>query len=62
MTWHPRDSMLAVVTSLGSVHIWQRRFRERWAAFAPGFDELDRNLVGFLLAGLLFCRKSSSWG
>ena len=45
LCWHPSACVAAVVTAQGSVYIWARHHRERWDAFAPGFDELDNNVV-----------------
>ena len=45
LSWHPCACVAAVVTAQGSIYIWARHHRERWDAFAPGFDELDNNVV-----------------
>lgn len=43
MAWHPTRSLLATVSSTGTVYIWARVYRENWAAFAPDFEELHDN-------------------
>jgi COMPASS component SWD1 len=32
------------VATSGSIHLWQRTYPDNWAAFAPGFEELEENV------------------
>jgi hypothetical protein len=41
--WHPCRPILATVSDLGVIHIWVNQVPERWAAYAPGFEELNEN-------------------
>jgi COMPASS component SWD1 len=41
--WHPTRPIVATATNVGVVHIWTVAVTERWAAYAPGFEELDEN-------------------
>jgi hypothetical protein len=41
--WHPSRPVLATVSDTGLVHIWVNQVPERWAAYAPGFEELSEN-------------------
>lgn len=43
--WHPVRAQLASITSSGNVHIWSTKATEIWSAYAPGFEELDENVV-----------------
>ncbi|WVR08664.1 hypothetical protein IAU60_005722 [Kwoniella sp. DSM 27419] len=42
--WHPTRPMIASVATSGDVHIWQTSSPDNWAAFAPGFEELEENV------------------
>ena len=44
MQWHPTKPVIASVSSLGDIHIWQTSSPDNWAAFAPGFEELEENV------------------
>lgn len=35
--------MIASVSGLGSVHLWEEKQTDTWSAFAPGFEELEEN-------------------
>ena len=45
--WDPIAShgVLATVTSRGNVCIWRKTETEHWSAYAPGFIEIDENVV-----------------
>jgi COMPASS component SWD1 len=32
------------VATSGSIHLWTRTYPDNWAAFAPGFEELEENV------------------
>ncbi len=42
--WHPTRPVIASVTVSGDIHIWQTTSPDNWAAFAPGFEELEENV------------------
>nr|ODN95981.1 compass component swd1 [Cryptococcus depauperatus CBS 7855] len=42
--WHPVKPVIASVATSGDVHIWQHSSSDNWAAFAPGFEELEENV------------------
>ncbi|BEJ15053.1 hypothetical protein CspHIS471_0408200 [Cutaneotrichosporon sp. HIS471] len=42
--WHPTRPIIATVENSGDVHIWQTSSPDNWAAFAPGFEELEENV------------------
>ena len=39
--------MIASISHLGNIHLWTSAVTERWAAYAPGFTELEENTVYF---------------
>jgi hypothetical protein len=41
--WHPTKPVIASVSGLGSVHLWEEKQTDTWSAFAPGFEELEEN-------------------
>jgi COMPASS component SWD1 len=43
--WHPTRPMLASVSNTGSVNLWFTPPTESWSAYAPGFEELEENIV-----------------
>ncbi|OWZ30165.1 hypothetical protein LQV05_002841 [Cryptococcus neoformans] len=43
-TWHPTKPIIASITTSGDVHVWQTSSPDNWAAFAPGFEELEENV------------------
>lgn len=43
--WHPNRPMLASVSHTGAVNIWFSPPTEIWSAYAPGFEELEENVV-----------------
>ncbi|TYJ55224.1 hypothetical protein B9479_004054 [Cryptococcus floricola] len=42
--WHPTRPIVASISSGGDVHLWQTASPDNWAAFAPGFEELEENV------------------
>jgi COMPASS component SWD1 len=42
--WHPTRPIIASTTISGDVQIWQTSTPDNWAAFAPGFEELEENV------------------
>ena len=44
MQWHPFRPIIATVSDLGLIHIWNTKVVEHWAAYAPGFEELEENI------------------
>lgn len=36
---------MASVSSQGNIFTWSTTNRQRWAAFAPGFEELETNVL-----------------
>lgn len=42
--WHPTKPAIASVAVSGDIHIWQTSYPDNWAAFAPGFEELEENV------------------
>ncbi|KAK4689243.1 COMPASS component SWD1, partial [Tremellales sp. Uapishka_1] len=42
--WHPTRPVIASVTNSGDICIWQTTSPDVWAAFAPGFEELEENV------------------
>jgi len=43
-TWHPTRPVVASVSTSGEVYIFQTSTPDNWAAFAPGFEELEENV------------------
>lgn len=43
--WHPTRPMLASVSNTGAVYLWFTPPTETWSAYAPGFEELEENIV-----------------
>lgn len=43
--WHPTLPLIAVMSSGGKVQLWTKTPSENWSAYAPDFEELDRNVV-----------------
>ncbi|WVQ85970.1 hypothetical protein IAT38_008138 [Cryptococcus sp. DSM 104549] len=42
--WHPTKPMIVSIATSGDVHLWQTSSPDNWAAFAPGFEELEENV------------------
>lgn len=42
--WHPTRPVIASVATSGDIHFWQTSSPDNWAAFAPGFEELEENV------------------
>lgn len=42
--WHPSRPVITTVSDLGNIVLWTQPPVERWAAYAPGFEELQENL------------------
>lgn len=42
--WHPSRPQLASVSSSGDIYLWTTQTTENWSAYAPGFEELERNV------------------
>ncbi|KAK1923259.1 WD40-repeat-containing domain protein [Papiliotrema laurentii] len=42
--WHPTRPVIASVATSGDIHLWQISSPDNWAAFAPGFEELEENI------------------
>ncbi|WFD28297.1 chromatin binding protein [Malassezia nana] len=42
--WHPSRPQIASIASSGDVYLWSTLATEIWSAYAPGFEELDRNV------------------
>ncbi|KAH8930126.1 WD40 repeat-like protein [Atractiella rhizophila] len=42
--WHPTRPVVASVSNIGLIHIWSTSVAETWAAYAPGFEELEENV------------------
>lgn len=43
--WHPTRPLLLSVSLSGSINIWFTPNAENWSAYAPGFEELEENIV-----------------
>ncbi|GAA6063382.1 hypothetical protein JCM10212_001481 [Sporobolomyces blumeae] len=43
LDWHPLRPLIASTSTLGLIHTWVTPIVENWAAYAPGFEELDEN-------------------
>lgn len=42
--WHPTKPVIASVATSGAIYLWQTTYPDYWAAFAPGFEELEENV------------------
>ncbi|WRT70759.1 uncharacterized protein IL334_007758 [Kwoniella shivajii] len=42
--WHPTRPVIASISTSGDINIWQTSSPDNWAAFAPGFEELEENV------------------
>ncbi|EIM21592.1 WD40 repeat-like protein [Wallemia mellicola CBS 633.66] len=42
--WHPSKPNMASIDSHGQILTWTTNNKQRWAAFAPGFEELEANI------------------
>ncbi|TIB42628.1 hypothetical protein E3P86_00303 [Wallemia ichthyophaga] len=42
--WHPTKPHMASIDSHGQILTWTTNNKQRWAAFAPGFEELETNI------------------
>jgi len=42
--WHPSRPQIASIASSGDVYLWSTLATEIWSAYAPGFEELERNV------------------
>lgn len=43
--WHPTRPMIASVSNTGAIYLWFNPPTETWSAYAPGFEELEENIV-----------------
>ncbi|TIA89110.1 hypothetical protein E3P99_02223 [Wallemia hederae] len=43
--WHPTKPHMASIDSQGQILTWTTNNKQRWAAFAPGFEELEANIA-----------------
>lgn len=44
IVWHPTKPHMASIDSHGQILTWTTNNKQRWAAFAPGFEELEANI------------------
>lgn len=42
--WHPVKPQVASIASSGDVYLWSTKMTEIWSAYAPGFEELEKNV------------------
>lgn len=42
--WHPIKPLIASIASFGDVYLWSTKTNEIWSAYAPGFEELEKNV------------------
>lgn len=42
--WHPSRPQIASIASSGDIYLWSTLATEIWSAYAPGFEELERNV------------------
>ncbi|GAA6020877.1 hypothetical protein JCM11491_000017 [Sporobolomyces phaffii] len=43
LDWHPLRPLILSTSNMGFIHTWVTPIVENWAAYAPGFEELDEN-------------------
>lgn len=43
--WHPTRPMIASVSNTGAIYLWFNPPIETWSAYAPGFEELEENII-----------------
>jgi len=42
--WHPVKPQVASIASSGDIYLWSTKMTEIWSAYAPGFEELEKNV------------------
>jgi COMPASS component SWD1 len=43
--WHPWRPIVTTITGSGDVCLWTNKGEKNWVAFAPGFQEIEENVV-----------------
>ncbi|WFC99029.1 chromatin binding protein [Malassezia yamatoensis] len=43
--WHPIQPQIVSIAASGDLFLWRTKWTEIWSAYAPGFEELDENVV-----------------